>query len=369
VRKSIIKFDHVSKVFPDGTKAVDDVSFEINEGECITFVGPSGCGKTTTVKLLNRLVEPTEGTIYLNGEDTSKVDVISLRRNIGYVIQEVGLFPHMTVAQNISLVPKLIGWKPEERKKRTDELLNLVGLDPKSFAERYPHQLSGGQRQRVGVARGLAADPPVILMDEPFGALDPITRTQLQEEFMRLRFRLKKTILFVTHDMDEAIKLGDRIAIMRNGKIIQFDTPKKVLREPVDNFVKNLIGKESGFKLMKLSKIIDVMLPVDPVQETQSIKDVKRLMSERSSDILLVVNDQGVYKGTIHFEDIQHHENGSVSEFIRQENSPVNGEEMVQKIMEIMLKERIIWVPVINQEGHLLGIVTISNFATFFAQE
>lgn len=369
MNKSIIKFDHVSKIFPDGTKAVDDVSFEIYEGECVTFVGPSGCGKTTTVKLLNRLVEPTEGSIYLDGEDTSKVDVIALRRNIGYVIQEVGLFPHMTVAQNISLVPKLIGWKPEERKKRTEELLNLIGLDPKSFSERYPHQLSGGQRQRVGVARGLAADPPVILMDEPFGALDPITRAQLQEEFIRLRSRLKKTILFVTHDMEEAIKLGDRIAIMRNGKIIQFDTPKKVLREPADNFVKNLIGKDSGFKLMKLSKLKDIMMPINPIIKNQSIKEAKRLMNERSCDILLVVDEKGVYEGAIHFEDIQDRENGPITGIIRRDISPCDEEETIQRTIERMLREGIIWIPIINQEGHLRGIVTMSNFAIFFAQE
>ena len=367
--KSIIKFDHVSKIFPDGTKAVDDVSFEIYEGECVTFVGPSGCGKTTTVKLLNRLVEPTEGSIYLNGEDTSKVDVIALRRNIGYVIQEVGLFPHMTVAQNISLVPKLIGWKPEERKKRTEELLNLVGLDPKSFSERYPHQLSGGQRQRVGVARGLAADPPVILMDEPFGALDPITRAQLQEEFIRLRFRLKKTILFVTHDIDEAIKLGDRIAIMRNGKIIQFDTPKKVLREPENNFVKNLIGKDSGFKLMKLSKLEDIMMPINPIVKNQSIKEAKRLMNERSSDILLVVDEKGVYEGVIYFEDIQDHENGPITGIIRRDIFPCNEGETIRGTIERMLREELVWIPIIDQERRLRGIVTMSNFAIFFAQE
>ena len=191
--------------------------------------------------------------------------MIALRRSIGYVIQDVGLFPHMTVAQNIALVPRLQGWPESKRNERTEELLNLVGLDPAAFRDRYPHQLSGGQKQRIGVARGLAADPPVILMDEPFGALDPITRAQLQDEFLRLRTRLKKVILFVTHDMDEAIKLGDRIAVMRSGKIVQFDPPRKILQEPAESFVRDMIGREGGIKLMKLLRIADIMAPADGI--------------------------------------------------------------------------------------------------------
>ncbi len=219
----------------------------------------------------------------------------------------------MTVAQNIALVPRLIGWSITERETRTDELLNLVGLDPPAFRNRYPHQLSGGQRQRVGVARGLAADPPVILMDEPFGALDPITRAQLQDEFVRLRSRLKKTILFVTHDIDEAIKLGDRIAVMRNGRIVQFDPPIKILREPVDPFVRNLVGKECGLKLMKLAKISDIMMPApDRIFEGYSVLDAKQLMTERKSDILLVVNDRGSLPGMHSFRATGEHETGEV---------------------------------------------------------
>lgn len=368
--KTILKFDKVSKVFPDGTKAVDEVSFEIGEGECITFVGPSGCGKTTTVKLLNRLVEPTRGTIYLNGEDTGKVDVIALRRSIGYVIQEVGLFPHMTVAQNIALVPRLIGWSITERETRTDELLNLVGLDPPAFRNRYPHQLSGGQRQRVGVARGLAADPPVLLMDEPFGALDPITRAQLQDEFVRLRSRLKKTILFVTHDIDEAIKLGDRIAVMRNGRIVQFDPPIKILREPVDPFVRNLVGKECGLKLMKLAKISDIMMPApDRIFEGYSVLDAKQLMTERKSDILLVVNDQESFRGCIRFEQLANRDGGSVAGVMDQDLPTVGDHDEIRATLEMMLRDKRVWLPVLDREKHLKGIVTMTHFACFFAQE
>jgi len=367
---TIIRFDRVSKVFADGTRAVDDVSFEIVEGECVTFVGPSGCGKTTTVKLLNRLVEPTGGSIYLNGKDTAQVDVIVLRRGIGYVIQDVGLFPHMTVAQNISLVPRLIGWPPADRETRTDELLNLVGLEPSAFRNRYPHQLSGGQKQRVGVARGLAADPPVILMDEPFGALDPITRTQLQEEFLRLRARLRKTILFVTHDIDEAIKLGDRIAVMRNGRIVQFDPPAKILKEPADPFVKDLVGKECGLKLMKLSKISDIMEPaLDRVTEETGVIGAKRLMVERKRDVLWVVDDQGRFRGVIRFERLASGDEGGLAELMDRNIPTVRADGEIRATLETMLKGKMLWLPVVDGEERLKGIVTMTHFACFFAAE
>jgi len=367
---AIIRFDRVSKVFSDGTKAVDDVSFQIDEGECVTFVGPSGCGKTTTVKLLNRLVEPTQGKILLNGQDTAAVDVIALRRNIGYVIQDVGLFPHMTVAQNIALVPRLLGWSTAEKETRTDELLNLVGLDPSAFRNRYPHQLSGGQKQRVGVARGLAADPPVILMDEPFGALDPITRAQLQDEFVRLRSRLKKTILFVTHDIDEAIKLGDRIAVMRSGRIVQFDPPTRILRDPADPFVKDLIGKECGLKLMKLSRISDIMeRAFDTITESSSVIDAKRLMEEKKSDILLVVDNQGGFQGVIQFEHLATRDEGKVGEIMDRSTPTVKTDGEIKPTLEWMLKQKRVWLPVVDHEHCLRGILTMTHFACFFASE
>ena len=368
--ETILKFDRVSKIFPDGTKAVDNVSFEIEEGECVTFVGPSGCGKTTTVKLLNRLVEPTQGAIYLNGKDTGKVDVIALRRSIGYVIQDVGLFPHMTVAQNISLVPRLIGWSIPEREARTNDLLNLVGLEASAFRNRYPHQLSGGQRQRVGVARGLAADPPVILMDEPFGALDPITRAQLQDEFLKLRARLRKTILFVTHDIDEAIKLGDRIAVMRSGKIVQFAPPITILKEPVDPFVRDLIGKECGMKLMNLAKVSDLMVPaLNRILEGSSLIEAKREMTERKSDVLMVVDDQGGFRGAIRFEHLAKREEGIVSEVMDRRVPTVRDCEGIRTTLEMMLKDERVWVPVVDEGGSLRGIVTMTQFACFFTQE
>jgi osmoprotectant transport system ATP-binding protein len=366
----MIRFDSVSKVFPDGTRAVDEVSFEIAEGECVTFVGPSGCGKTTTVKLLNRLVVPTSGAIYMNGKDTASVDVIALRRSIGYVIQDVGLFPHMTVAQNIALVPRLKGWPRADQEARTRELLILVGLDPASFAGRYPHQLSGGQRQRVGVARGLAADPPVILMDEPFGALDPITRAQLQDEFLRLRQRLNKTILFVTHDMDEAIKLGDRIAVMRGGRIVQFAPPTRILREPADSFVQDLVGKESGLKLMKLARIFDIMESCpSTIDEGADLVEAKRKMAEDGSDLLLVVDGKGRYKGTLRFDQVTGEIRGKVADRMEQGKPAAQAGAEIRPTLETMLRHRAIWMPVVDEEDRLKGVITLTQFACFFAAE
>lgn len=221
----MIRFEQVSKVYPDGTKAVDDLSFEVDEGELVTLVGPSGCGKTTTMMMVNRLIEPTSGRILVNGEDIAEVDPVRLRRRIGYVIQQVGLFPHRTILDNTATVPTLVGWKKAKARARAAELLDLVGLDPATYGSRYPEQLSGGQRQRVGVARALAADPPVLLMDEPFGAVDPVVREQLQDEFLSMQRSVRKTVLLVTHDIEEAVRLGDRIAVYGQGRIEQFDTP------------------------------------------------------------------------------------------------------------------------------------------------
>lgn len=239
----MLKFDRVSKVYKGGKRAVNHLSLEFEKGEFICFIGPSGCGKTTTMKMINRLIEPTEGSIYINGVDVLKKDPVELRREIGYVIQQIGLFPHMTIQENISIVLKLLKWPEDKRRARAEELLSLVDMTPEYLA-RYPHELSGGQQRRIGVLRALAADQPLILMDEPFGALDPITRDSAQEEFKKLQKKLDKTIVFVTHDMDEALKLGDRIVIMRDGELVQCDTPDEILRNPANEFVEEFIGRD-----------------------------------------------------------------------------------------------------------------------------
>ncbi|SDG25637.1 osmoprotectant transport system ATP-binding protein [Lentzea fradiae] len=257
-----IRLDHVTKRFP-GQKApaVDDFSMVVPAGEIVVFVGPSGCGKTTTMRMINRLIEPTSGTITIGGEDALRIDPDELRRRVGYAIQQAGLFPHFTVAQSIGIVPGLLGWDKKRIADRVEEMMDLVGLDPAEFAGRYPRQLSGGQQQRVGVARALAADPPVLLMDEPFGAVDPITRGHLQDELLRLQSELHKTIVFVTHDFDEAVKLGDKIAVLGDrSTILQYDTPDAILTNPADDTVAGFVGAGASLKALTLTRVRDVEL-------------------------------------------------------------------------------------------------------------
>ncbi|POX42002.1 ABC transporter ATP-binding protein [Streptomyces sp. Ru73] len=261
----MIRFEHVTKRYADGTTAVDDLSFEVAEGELVTLVGPSGCGKTTTMKMVNRLIEPSEGRIFLDGADIATVDPVELRRRIGYVIQQIGLFPHKTVLDNTATVPHLLGRPRKQARARAAELLELVGLDPSVYGSRYPEQLSGGQRQRVGVARALAADPPVLLMDEPFGAVDPVVREHLQTEFLRLQSELHKTVLFVTHDIEEAVRLGDRIAVYGSGRIEQFDTPATVLGAPATPYVAEFVGADRGLKRLSVTPIETGDLEQPPV--------------------------------------------------------------------------------------------------------
>jgi len=257
-----ILLDTVTKRFPGQLKpAVDGLTMEIPAGKIVMLVGPSGCGKTTTLKMINRLIEPSEGKIVVDGDDVTKMNGDELRRGIGYVIQAGGLFPHMTVATNIGMVPKMLGWDKARIAARVDALLELVSLDPAAYRDRYPKELSGGQQQRVGVARALAADPPVLLMDEPFGAVDPITRLRLQDELLSIQDELQKTIVCVTHDFDEAVKLGDWIAIFNEGaQLVQYDTPERILAEPANEFVENFIGAGAGLKQLTLTRVADVGL-------------------------------------------------------------------------------------------------------------
>ncbi|MBA2551731.1 MAG: betaine/proline/choline family ABC transporter ATP-binding protein [Nocardioidaceae bacterium] len=290
-----IRLENLSKRFPgQRDPAVDDLSMDIPEGEIVIFVGPSGCGKTTTMKLINRIIEPTSGRIFLDGEDVTKTNPDLLRRRMGYVIQQIGLFPHVTIANNIATVPKMLGWKPQRISERIDELLEMVGMDPGDYRNRYPKELSGGQRQRVGVARAMSADPDVMLMDEPFGAIDPITRDRLQNEFLRLQEQIKKTIIFVTHDIDEAIKMGDRIAILREqSHIAQFDSPERILVNPADDFVADFIGRGASLKRLSLSRVRDVELHQWPtVPDGASRDEVRRVLDASNKSAVLVLDDQ-----------------------------------------------------------------------------
>ena len=260
----MILLEHVTKYYGDST-AVNDLSLEVGAGEVCVLIGPSGCGKTTTLRMINRLIEPTSGRIIVNGRDTSQTRPEQLRRSIGYAIQSVGLFPHMTVAANIATVPELLHWDKSQISRRIEELLNLVNLDPAEYAPKYPGQLSGGEAQRIGVARALAADPPNLLMDEPFGAVDPLTREKLQAQFIRIQQELKKTVILVTHDLDEAIRLADRIAIMNSGKLVQYDTPEVVLSKPADKFVHDFVGTDRALKRLSRISIKDFIKPASRV--------------------------------------------------------------------------------------------------------
>ncbi|MFH1731495.1 MAG: ATP-binding cassette domain-containing protein [Planctomycetota bacterium] len=254
----MIVFEHVSKTYSGGAEAVRDLSMEVREGETLVLLGTSGSGKTTTMKMVNRLIEPTEGRILIDGTDNAEMDAIALRRSIGYAIQHIGLFPHMSIAQNIAVVPRLLGWPRDRINERVDILLAMMALDPAEFRDRYPAQLSGGQRQRVGVARSLAADPPVVLMDEPFGALDPITREQLQDEFIDLESEIQKTVIFVTHDVFEAVKMGDRIALLDDGALQQLATPAELVESPANEFVDQFLGQHR-FQLSLLTRTLNTI--------------------------------------------------------------------------------------------------------------
>jgi osmoprotectant transport system ATP-binding protein len=259
----MIRLDALTKIYatPQGSlAAVDRVSFEVGDGETCVLLGPSGCGKTTTLRMINRLVAPTSGKVIIAGRDTDTVDPVELRRGIGYVIQQIGLFPNMTVAENIGVVPRLLGWSRERRRRRAEELLAMLALEPAQFLDRYPNELSGGQAQRIGVARALAADPPVLLMDEPFGALDPVNREVIQDEFLRMQAKLRKTVLFVSHDIDEAVKMADRIAIFRAGRLVQFAAPDTLLAHPADEFVASFVGTDRTLKRLRLIRVREVMV-------------------------------------------------------------------------------------------------------------
>ena len=310
----VIMLRGVSKRYPDGTVAVHDLDLDVGAGEICVLVGPSGCGKTTTMRMINRLVEPTTGTISINGRDVTSTDVKGLRRGIGYVIQAIGLFPHQTVRTNVATVCKLLGWDKTRTAARVDELLELVGLDPAVYGDRYPHQLSGGQRQRVGVARALAADPPVLLMDEPFGAVDPIARERLQSEFLDLQSKVAKTVVMVTHDIDEAVRMGDRIAVMREGGYLeQYDSPAAILANPINEFVADFVGADRLIKLMAVTPVdTDLLSPVQPgdddlpgVQDGSTLRDAAVALLASPTGRVRVTDGDGSDAGTITLDSVR----------------------------------------------------------------
>ena len=296
----MIEIEHLTKRFSGAASpAVDDLSLAIGTGEICVLIGPSGCGKTTTMRMINRMIEPDSGRIRIAGRDVTHVDAVELRRSVGYVIQQVGLFPHMTIADNVATVPRLLNWDAARITRRVDELLARVDMDPARYRSRFPRELSGGQKQRVGVARALAADPPVMLMDEPFGALDPITRAALQDEFLRLLYELKKTIVFVTHDIDEALKMGTRIAILRAGRVVQFDRPESILAHPADAFVEAFVGRDRALKRLALLTVAEHAVAglapsgAPQIAASADLRDALSLLLAENRDVANVVDEGG----------------------------------------------------------------------------
>jgi osmoprotectant transport system ATP-binding protein len=308
----MITLHRVSKVFPGVARpAVEALDLDVPEGATCVLIGPSGCGKTTTMRMVNRLIEPSAGRILVAGEDVQQVDPVELRRRIGYVIQQIGLFPHMTIAENVATVPQLLGWPAARIQQRSAEMLELVGLDPGQFLNRYPRHLSGGQKQRVGVARALAADPPVMLMDEPFGAVDPLVRARLQNEFLGILRRLRKTVIFVTHDIDEAIRMGDLVAILKDGRLVQAAPPDRLLAEPRDAFVADFVGADRALKRLSLISVADVCRPgaaprgAPQLEATLSLRDALSVLLAAGSDAAQVVRGAGEVLGIIDLQSIR----------------------------------------------------------------
>ncbi|GAA1168161.1 ATP-binding cassette domain-containing protein [Streptomyces hebeiensis] len=355
----MIRFEQVGKVYPDGTTAVRDLSFEVAEGELVTLVGPSGCGKTTTMMMVNRLIEPTAGRVLVAGRDVRGADPVLLRRGIGYVVQQGGLFPHRTVLDNTATVPALIGWKRARARARAAELLDLVGLDPAVYGPRYPAQLSGGQRQRVGVARALAADPPVLLMDEPFGAVDPVVRERLQNEFLRLQATVRKTVLLVTHDIEEAVRMGDRIAVYGEGRIEQYDTPAVVLGAPATPYVARFVGADRGLKRLSVTAVEPVDLEEPPVARTgEPAREAAARMRAEGARWAVVLSDSGELHGWVSADALaEAGERGPVGGLARRMDAWVPLGSPLKQAFGEMLQQDAGWVAVLDG-ARFLGVLT-----------
>ena len=359
----MIEFDHVSKIYNGNKVAVEDVNLSFNKGEFICLIGTSGSGKTTTMRMINRMIDPTKGTIRINGEDIQKKNPVELRRQIGYVIQNIGLMPHMTIRDNITLVQRRLKVDKEEQNKTAEKMIDLVEL-PRDMLDRYPHELSGGQQQRIGVVRALAADQDVILMDEPFGALDPITRDSLQDLVKDLQERLGKTIVFVTHDMDEALKLSNRIAIMDNGKVIQFDTPENILQNPANEFVEELLGEDRLLQAKPDTTTVGEIMMHTAISITpeKSLQNAIRLMREKRVDTLLVVDEENVLKGFVDVETIDRERRRgkatSIGDIINPKVFYVKEAALVRDSLQRILKRGVKYVPVVDEGNHLVGILT-----------
>ena len=361
-----LEFRNVTKRYPgQDAPAIENLSFEVGAGEICVLVGPSGCGKTTAMRLVNRMIEPTEGDILIDGESVKTRSPADLRRHTGYTIQQIGLFPHLSVADNVATVPRLLGWEKQSISDRVDELLELVSLDPRETRDRYPAQLSGGQRQRVGVARALAADPPLMLMDEPFGAIDPINRERLQNEFLRLQAQIKKTVVFVTHDIDEAIKMGDRIAVLKQGgKLAQYATPAELLMYPADRFVEDFVGADRALKRLALQRVRDIDLwKAAEARVGEETGAVRRKLEEADLTIPLLVDGERRPAGWLSHRAL---DGERVEEMLRSPAEPVvELDDILRDALSDLLSSETRYAPVVDADGRAAGVLSLEVIGRF----
>jgi osmoprotectant transport system ATP-binding protein len=358
----VIRFENVTKVFPRSSiPAVDNLNLEIPDGQICCMVGPSGCGKTTSMKMVNRLHSISGGKIYIDGKDNSTIDPIKLRLDIGYVIQEIGLFPHMTIADNIATVLVEKKWPRDKIRARVEELLELMGLDPEIYRHRRPSHLSGGQRQRVGVARAMAANPPIMLMDEPFGAVDHIARVRLQNEFLTLQEKISKTIIFVTHDIDEAIKMGDMIAVMREGKLVQYSTPEDLLSTPADEFVANLVGGNRSIKRLHLIRVSQILnRKVAAVRLSDSVEAAREHVNESDLNVVFVLSEKGTLAGYVGKVELKH-SGDYVKDIYRHYPEITSDEATLSDALSVMLSNGESYVAVVDDDERPLGAVSLED--------
>lgn len=366
----MIELREVSKKYKNNT-ILDDVSLTIEDGKLITLIGESGCGKTTTLKMLNKLITSTSGEIYIDGKNIKDLNDIDLRRNMGYVIQQTGLFPHMTIKENIEIIAKTEKYSKEKIDKRIKEVLRMVGLK-EEMLDRYPSELSGGQQQRIGIARAFMTDPKIILMDEPFSALDPISRASLQEELLKIQSKLHKTIVFVTHDMDEAIKLADKIAIMEQGKLVQYDNPENILKHPANQFVENFVGKKRIWSQPSLIKVADLMIehPITGSPEYSIFYCLNKMKMMRI-DSLMIVDEKGMFLGCLYAESLvgAKASKKKAKDFMISDVITVRKEDSIIELVKIVKENRLANIPVVNIDGTLAGLITRSSLVTALSQQ
>ncbi|PFO04774.1 proline/glycine betaine ABC transporter ATP-binding protein [Bacillus sp. AFS076308] len=366
----MIEFKNIVKKYRTKT-IINPFSLKIDAGQLVVFIGPSGCGKTTLLKMINKLIQPSSGQIFVNGTDITSMNPIELRRNIGYVIQNTGLFPHMSIKENLELIPKLKGEDPASIEKKTNELLELVGLEPKEYLHRYPKELSGGQQQRIGVARAFSTNSDIILMDEPFSALDPVTRSSLQDELFQMQKELNKTIIFVTHDMDEAIKIADKICILKDGDILQYDTPENILKNPANQFVEDFIGKRRVWNNPELLMAEDIMIQ-NPVKITamRTVLQAIEVMKDHKVDSLMVTDKHNILRGLVTLKSIQLlNRNLSIEMVMEQNVLSVSEDANLISVLATMNEHKIGYLPVVNSTSQLTGLITRSSILSALSSQ